>query len=52
MVRMPRVGSLAGIVAAIAAVLLLIVVLSAVHLLPQFGTHSRRPPPSAASRSS
>ena len=35
MVRMPRVGSLAGIVGAIAAVLLLIVVLSAVHLLPQ-----------------
>ena len=35
MVRMPRVGSLAGIVGAIAAVLVLIVVLSAVHLLPQ-----------------
>ena len=33
--RMPRVGSLAGIVGAIAAVLVLIVVLSAVHLLPQ-----------------
>ena len=35
MARMPRVGSLAGIVGAIAAVLVLIVVLSAVHLLPQ-----------------
>jgi Protein of unknown function (DUF4230) len=35
MARMPRVGSLAGWVGAIAAVLLLIVVLSAVHLLPQ-----------------
>jgi hypothetical protein len=32
---MPRVGSLAGIVGAIAAVLVLILVLSAVHLLPQ-----------------
>ncbi|MGH3154756.1 MAG: DUF4230 domain-containing protein [Streptosporangiaceae bacterium] len=32
---MPRVGSLAGWVGAIAAVLVLIVVLSAVHLLPQ-----------------
>src|SRR5712672_3350400 len=35
MARRPRVGSLAGIVGAIAAVLLLIVVLSAIHLLPQ-----------------
>jgi Protein of unknown function (DUF4230) len=35
MARMPRVGSLAGLVAAIAAVLVLIVVLSAVHLLPR-----------------
>src|SRR5271163_4157071 len=35
MARMPRVGSLAGIVGAAAAVLVLIVVLSAVHLLPQ-----------------
>jgi Protein of unknown function (DUF4230) len=35
MARMPRVGSLAGWVGAVAAVLLLIVVLSAVHLLPQ-----------------
>src|ERR1700683_2436430 len=35
MARMPRVGSLAGWVGAIAAVLVLIVVLSAVHLLPQ-----------------
>ena len=35
MLRMPRVGSLAGIVGAIAAVLVLILVLSAVHLLPQ-----------------
>ncbi len=35
MARLPRVGSLAGIVGAIAAVLVLIVVLSAVHLLPQ-----------------
>jgi hypothetical protein len=33
--RLPRVGSLAGIVGAVAAVLVLIVVLSAVHLLPQ-----------------
>jgi hypothetical protein len=32
---MPRMGSLAGIVGAIAAVLVLILVLSAVHLLPQ-----------------
>ena len=35
MARMPRVGSLAGIVGAAAAVLVLLVVLSAVHLLPQ-----------------
>jgi Protein of unknown function (DUF4230) len=35
MLRMPRVGSLAGIVGAIAAVLVLVLVLSAVHLLPQ-----------------
>ena len=35
MARMPRVGSLAGIVAAAAAAGILIVVLSAVHLLPQ-----------------
>ena len=35
MPRLPRVGSLAPIVGAIAAVLVLIVVLSAVHLLPQ-----------------
>jgi Protein of unknown function (DUF4230) len=35
MARMPRVGSLAGWVGAIAAVIVLIVVLSAVHLLPQ-----------------
>jgi hypothetical protein len=35
MARVPRVGSLAGWVGAIAAVLVLIVVLSAVHLLPQ-----------------
>jgi hypothetical protein len=35
MARRPRVESLAGIVGAIAAVLLLIVVLSAIHLLPQ-----------------
>ena len=35
MARMPRVGSLAGIVGAGAAVLVLVVVLSAVHLLPQ-----------------
>ena len=35
MARMPRVGSLAGIVGAVAAVLVLVVVLSAVHLLPQ-----------------
>ena len=35
MARMPRAGSLAGWVGAVAAVLLLIVVLSAVHLLPQ-----------------
>ena len=35
MARTPRVGSLAGIVGAIAAVLVLVVVLSAVHLLPQ-----------------
>jgi hypothetical protein len=35
MARMPRVGSLSGIVAAIVGALLLIVVLSAVHLLPQ-----------------
>jgi hypothetical protein len=35
MSRGPRVGSLAGIVGAVAAVLVLIVVLSAVHLLPQ-----------------
>ena len=35
MARMPRVGSLAGIVGAAAAVLVLVVVLSAVHLLPQ-----------------
>jgi hypothetical protein len=35
MARRPRVGSLAGWVGAVAAVLVLIVVLSAVHLLPQ-----------------
>ena len=35
MARLPRVGSLAGIVGAVAAVLVLVVVLSAVHLLPQ-----------------
>jgi len=35
MLRMPRTGSLGGIVAAIAAVLGLVLVLSAVHLLPQ-----------------
>ena len=35
MLRMPRMGSLAGIVGAIAAVLVLVLVLSAVHLLPQ-----------------
>src|SRR5260370_19260354 len=35
MARIPRVGSLAGIVGAVAAVLVLVVVLSAVHLLPQ-----------------
>ena len=35
MARMPRVGSLAGIVVAAAAAGILIVVLSAVHLLPQ-----------------
>ena len=35
MLRMPRMGSLAGIVGAIAAVLVLVVVLSAIHLLPQ-----------------
>src|SRR5216684_7775145 len=35
MARMPRVGSLAGIVGAVAAAGVLIVVLSAVHLLPQ-----------------
>ena len=35
MARTPRIGSLAGIVGAVAAVLVLIVVLSAVHLLPQ-----------------
>jgi hypothetical protein len=35
MARMPRAGSLAGWLGAVAAVLLLIVVLSAVHLLPQ-----------------
>jgi Protein of unknown function (DUF4230) len=35
MARMPRTGSLAGIVGAAAAVLVLVVVLSAVHLLPQ-----------------
>jgi hypothetical protein len=35
MARTPRVGSLAGIVGAVAAVLVLVVVLSAVHLLPQ-----------------
>ena len=35
MARTPRMGSLAGIVGAVAAVLVLIVVLSAVHLLPQ-----------------
>ena len=35
MVRMPRMGSLAGIVAAIAAALVLVLVLSAVRLLPQ-----------------
>jgi hypothetical protein len=35
MARMPRVGSLAGIAGAAGAVLVLVVVLSAVHLLPQ-----------------
>jgi len=35
MARMPRTGSLAGIAAAAAAVLVLVVVFSAVHLLPQ-----------------
>src|SRR5579864_2252736 len=35
MARIPRVGSLAGIVGAVAAVLVLVLVLSAVHLLPQ-----------------
>lgn len=35
MPRIPRVGSLAGMMGAIAAVLVLILVLSAVHLLPQ-----------------
>jgi hypothetical protein len=35
MARIPRVGSLAGIVGATAAVLVLVVVLSAAHLLPQ-----------------
>jgi Protein of unknown function (DUF4230) len=35
MARTPRIGSLAGIVGAVAVVLVLIVVLSAVHLLPQ-----------------
>jgi len=35
MARLPRIGSPAGIVGAVAAVLVLIVVLSAVHLLPQ-----------------
>ena len=35
MARTPRIGSLAGIVGAVTAVLVLIVVLSAVHLLPQ-----------------
>ena len=35
MARTPRIGSLAGIVGAVAAVLVLVVVLSAVHLLPQ-----------------
>ena len=35
MARMPRTGSPAGIVGAVAAVLVLVVVLSAVHLLPQ-----------------
>jgi Protein of unknown function (DUF4230) len=35
MARMPRVGSLAGIVGAVAAVLVLVIVLSAIHLLPQ-----------------
>jgi hypothetical protein len=35
MLRMPRMGSLAGIVGAIAAVLVLVLVLSAIHLLPQ-----------------
>ena len=35
MTRLPRIGSPAGIVGAVAAVLILIVVLSAVHLLPQ-----------------
>ncbi len=52
MPRMPRVGSLAGIVGAIAAVLVLIVVLSAVHLLRNCGIRSRRPRPSAMTRSS
>ena len=35
MARMPRTGSPAGIVGAVAAVLVLVVMLSAVHLLPQ-----------------
>ena len=35
MARTPRIGSLAGIVGAVAAVLVLVVVLSAVHLLPR-----------------
>src|SRR5260370_12536532 len=35
MARMPRVGSLAGIVVAVTAAGIFIVVLSAVHLLPQ-----------------
>ena len=35
MARMPRAGSLAGIAGAVAAALILVVVLSAVHLLPQ-----------------
>src|SRR5579872_6917489 len=35
MARMPRVGSLAGVVVAAAAAGILIVVLAAVHLLPQ-----------------
>ena len=35
MTRMPRVGSLAGMVGAVAAALVLVAVLSAVHLLPQ-----------------